>query len=107
MSAILEVRTTVPTRAAARRIADALVAERLAACAQILGPAFSTYRWRGRTERAQEYVILLKTTSTRYAALERRLSALHPYDVPEILAVRVPRGLAAYRRWVAAETRGA
>lgn len=102
-----EVRTTVPTRAGARRIAETVVAERLAAWAQILGPIASTYRWRGKVERASEYLLLFKTTAKRYPALERRLVALHPYNAPEILAVPARRGLAAYGRWVLAETRGA
>ncbi len=97
------VMTTVASRADARRLADGLLDTRLAACVQVL-PIRSTYRWQGRIEHGDEYLLLIKTR----AALTRRvrvfLRGQHPYDVPEILAVRVADALPAYRRWVAAET---
>ena len=88
----------------ADRIARRLVDERLAACVQAVPGLRSTYRWEGEVEQADETLLLIKTTSARYAALERSLVAHHPYEVPEILAVDASAGLPAYLRWLAEET---
>ena len=96
---IVEVVVTAPDRAVAERLAEALVAERLAACVQVGGPIFSVYRWRGTIERAEEWTCRAKTTRERLPALESRVRALHPYELPEILAL--PAGGAAdYAAWV-------
>ena len=95
----LQVTTTTPTEELARRIADAAVAERLAACAQVQGPIQSTYRWQEAIERATEWSCVLKTTAARYALLEARIRALHPYEVPEIVATELT-GSEAYLRWI-------
>jgi periplasmic divalent cation tolerance protein len=81
------------------------VEERLAACAQVLGPLTSTYRWQGAVETADEWYCHLKTTAERWPALEARLRALHPYDVPEIIALPIAAGSRAYLDWITAETR--
>ncbi len=98
------VMTTVGTRAAARRLSDRILEARLAACIQAL-PIRSTYRWKGRVERPAELLLLVKTRP----ALVRPLCALirrhHPYEVPEILALRAAGALPAYARWIEAETR--
>jgi periplasmic divalent cation tolerance protein len=104
MSTLL-VLTNLPDRAAAERIADLLVGQRLAACANVLAPCRSVYRWKGAVQREEEHPVLIKTTAERYAALEQALRAAHPYEVPEIIALPVERGLTAYLDWVAAETR--
>jgi periplasmic divalent cation tolerance protein len=104
MSTLL-VLTNLPDRAAAERIADALIEQRLAACVNILAPCRSVYRWKGAVQHDEEHPLLVKTTSERYAALEAALRAAHPYELPEIVALPVERGLPAYLEWVAAETR--
>jgi periplasmic divalent cation tolerance protein len=103
MSTLL-VLTNLPDRAAAERIADLLVEQRLAACVNVLAPCRSVYRWKGALQRDEEHPLLIKTTSERYAALEQALRAAHPYELPEIVALPIERGLPAYLEWVAAET---
>jgi periplasmic divalent cation tolerance protein len=103
MSALL-VFTNLPERAAAERLAEALVAKRLAACINILAPCRSVYRWQGAVQHAEEHPVLIKTTRAAYAELEAEIRAHHPYELPEIVAVPIERGLPAYLDWVAAET---
>ncbi len=93
-----------PDAASAERIATALVEERLAACVTALPGARSVYRWQGAVEHADECVLLIKALADDYPALERRLLALHPYDVPELLALPVLAGNPAYLVWL--DTRG-
>jgi periplasmic divalent cation tolerance protein len=97
---VLLVISTFPDAETAERIGRALVTENLAACANILPPVRSIYRWQEKIEDAAEIVALLKTTAGKYAALERRVKELHPYDVPEIIALPVSRGLDAYMKWL-------
>lgn len=97
--------TNLPDRAAAEKLADALVAGRVAACVNILAPCRSVYRWKGEVQHDEEHPVLAKTTVERYAALEAAIRAHHPYELPEIVAVPVECGLPAYLDWVAAETR--
>ena len=97
--------TTVPDAACADRIARALVDERLAACVTTLGPARSTYRWQGAVESADELPLLIKTTAAAWPALRERLRALHPYDVPEMLAWPASDGWPPYLDWVRSEAR--
>lgn len=101
----LLVLTNLPDRAAAERLAALLIEQRLAACVNILAPCRSVYRWKGAMQRDEEHPMLIKTTAERYAALEKALRAGHPYELPEIIAVPIERGLPAYLDWVAAETR--
>lgn len=102
MSGFALLLTTVGDRAEAERIADALVAERLAACVQIEAIR-SVYRWRGKIERAEEYRLQIKTTAALSAATEARIMALHSYDLPEIVRIGI-EGSAAYLAWIASET---
>jgi periplasmic divalent cation tolerance protein len=95
-----QVTTTLPDEAAAERLADLLVEERLAACAQVLGPVSSTYHWQGVIERTTEWYCHLKTTRARLPALQARIGELHPYEIPEIIAVPILDGNAHYLRWV-------
>lgn len=97
--------TNVPDRAAADKLADALVADGLAACVNILSPCRSVYRWKGNVQHDEEFPLFIKTTRERYAALEQAIRANHPYELPEIIAVPVERGLSAYLDWVAQQTR--
>ena len=91
--------TTAPEKAA-ERIARALVEERLCACAQVLPPMRSVYRWKGKVEDAEERLILLKTDEAHLARLEGRLAELHPYEVPEFVAMDVAHASATYSSWL-------
>jgi len=97
--------TNLPDRAVAERIADSLIGEKLAACVNILAPCRSVYRWKGEVQHDEEHPVLIKTTAERYPALEQALRAAHPYELPEIIAVPIERGLPAYLAWVAGETK--
>ena len=97
--------TNLPDRGAAERLADILIDGRLAACVNILAPCRSVYRWQGEVQHEEEFPLLIKTTRERYAALEQAIRAGHPYELPEIIAVPVERGLPAYLSWVAEENR--
>jgi periplasmic divalent cation tolerance protein len=96
--------TNLPDRAAAGKLAEALIDGRLAACVNILSPCRSVYRWQGKVQHDEEFPLLVKTTRERYAALEQAIRAAHPYELPEIIAVPVERGLPAYLDWVAQQT---
>jgi periplasmic divalent cation tolerance protein len=96
--------THLPDAYSAHALAGALVEARLAACVNILAPCRSVYRWQGKTENAEEVPLLIKTTVARYPELEAAIRARHPYELPEIVAVPVDRGLPAYLDWVATET---
>lgn len=100
----LLVLTNLPDDASAQALATALVSERLAACVNILAPCRSTYRWQGSDENALETPVLIKTSESCYAALEAAIHARHPYELPEIIAVTIARGLPDYLNWVVAET---
>jgi periplasmic divalent cation tolerance protein len=104
MSDVLLVLTNTPDRATAERIAESLVAKRVAACVNILGACTSVYRWEGKLEQASEVPLLIKTTRDAYARLESELRKLHPYELPEIIALPVTAGLPAYLDWVMEET---
>lgn len=96
---------TCPDAASAGRIAEALVAEQLAACVQQLPGMVSTFRWEGRVERTEEILLLIKTVEERIPAILERVRALHPYDVPELLALDVVGGAPDYLDWVHAQSR--
>jgi periplasmic divalent cation tolerance protein len=104
MAALLVV-TNLPDRAAAERLADMVIEKKLAACVNILAPCRSVYRWKGAVQHDEEHPMLIKTTEERYGALEQALREGHPYELPEIIAVPIERGLPAYLDWVAAETK--
>ena len=101
---VLLVLTNLPDREAAEKLASAVIKERVAACVNILGACTSVYRWQGVIENAQEIPLLIKTTGARYAALETVIRRLHPYELPEIIAVPLTQGLPGYLQWVGDET---
>jgi len=101
----LLVLTNCPDEAVANAIALAVVEEKLAACVNILPRVQSVYRWQGTVESASEIPLLIKTTAAAYPALEQQIAELHPYAVPEIIALPIRHGLPAYLNWLAAETR--
>jgi len=100
MTEFLQVTTTVGTRQDAERIAGELVDRRLAGCVQISGPIHSTYRWQGAVETAEEWMCVAKTSDLQFAAIERLLAELHPYEVPELLATPIKVGGDAYLKWL-------
>jgi len=104
MDETLIVLTNLPDRSAALKLAQALVERRLAACVNVLGECTSVYRWKGEIENAREVPVLIKTRAPLYAELETAIVELHPYEVPEIVAMPVVRGLAEYLEWVSEGT---
>jgi periplasmic divalent cation tolerance protein len=96
----LVVLTNCPDAEVADRIARTLVEQGLAACVNRLGPVESIYRWQGAVERATEVPLLIKTTRERYREVEQAIRQLHPYQVPEIIALAMADGHAAYLRWI-------
>ena len=101
---VLLVLTNLPDRGAAEALARTLVERRVAACVNVLSPCRSTYRWEGKLQVDEEHPVLIKTTRERYPALEAAVREVHPYDLPELIALPVESGLPAYLDWVRAET---
>ena len=104
MTEFIEVHTTIDSRDAAQKIAETVVAKRLAACVQISGPIMSVYWWEGKIEHAQEWVCTAKTQKKLYQELEKVIKEVHPYDVPEILATEIVEGIKSYEDWITRET---
>jgi len=102
---VLVVFCTCPDEASAARIAHALVEERLAACVNRVPGLRSTYRWKDAVHEDSEVLLVIKTAEDRFEALRERVVALHPYELPELIAVKVAAGLAPYLRWIEVETR--
>lgn len=102
---ILLVITNLPDYSSAERLAKALIERRLAACVNVMAPCRSVYNWQGTVEHAEEHPLFAKTPADRYDALQQAIRELHPYELPEIIAVSLEAGLPAYLEWVAAETR--
>jgi periplasmic divalent cation tolerance protein len=95
---------TCPTSEAATRIADALVEERLAACVNVMPGLRSTYRWEGEVHRDDEMLLVIKTVRARFEEVRARILSLHPYELPEVIAVEVTAGHAPYLDWIASST---
>jgi periplasmic divalent cation tolerance protein len=104
MQTAILVLTNLPDIVTARALAQQLVANRLAACANILPAVESIYRWQDVVEQAGEVTLLIKSVQSRYSELESAIHAAHPYQVPEIIAVPVVAGLPAYLDWISKET---
>lgn len=98
--AVLLCLTTCPDTETAAKLAEALVGERLAACVNRLPGVLSTYRWQGQVNTAGEELLLIKTTAACFDALRARLLELHPYELPELIALPIEHGHAAYLDWV-------
>jgi periplasmic divalent cation tolerance protein len=99
----VQVLVAVPSARLGARMARALVGSHLAACVQIVGPVQSHYRWRGRIERAREWLLLIKTRAARVAEIEAAVRQEHPYTLPEILVVPVRGGFGPYLDWLRQE----
>ncbi|NQU24372.1 MAG: divalent-cation tolerance protein CutA [Candidatus Nealsonbacteria bacterium] len=104
MTDFIQVVTTTERKEDALAIARALVEQRLAGCVQVLGPVTSTYRWQGNVETAQEWQCWAKSRRGLYDQIEQTIRRLHPYEVPEILALPVTAGSSDYLAWLEAET---
>jgi periplasmic divalent cation tolerance protein len=100
-AAVRMVLTTAGSREEAERLAKTLVEERLAGCVSLIPGVESVYRWKGEVESATETMLLIKTGAEQVAALEARLLALHSYDTPEFLVLKVEAGSRAYLDWLA------
>jgi periplasmic divalent cation tolerance protein len=105
MPDILVVLMTAPTHDVAESIVNTLVTEKLIACGNITVPVSSIYRWQGVIERASEVMVVMKTTTSGFNALQGRVRELHPYDVPELIALRVEKSLDAYSQWIRASVK--
>jgi periplasmic divalent cation tolerance protein len=101
---VLIVLTNCPDAEVADRIARTLIEQKLAACVNRLPAVDSVYRWQGAIERTVEVPLLIKSTRERLPEIQEAIRALHPYEVPEIVAIPVVAGLPAYLRWVVDET---
>lgn len=104
MNNYIQVMITTDSEEEAKELGRLLVEHRAAACVQVWGPIFSTYRWEGEIQDTQEWMCLAKTGAGQYDRLESLVKENHPYDVPEILALPVLAGNMAYLEWVEAET---
>jgi periplasmic divalent cation tolerance protein len=98
---ILLALSTFPDAETARRISNQLVTEKFAACANILPPVESIYRWKDNIEAETETLVFFKLTDDRQAAFQEKLRSLHPYEVPEIVFVPILSGFPSYLSWVA------
>jgi len=103
MTEYIQVLTTVAQKADAEKIANILVEKHIAACVQIIGPLTSYFRWEGKMDSAQEYLCLIKSRNDLFAELEAVIIDMHPYEVPEILAMPITGGGKDYLNWLAAE----
>jgi periplasmic divalent cation tolerance protein len=103
MTGAIQVITTIGSKEQADSLATELVARRVAGCVQVFGPISSTYHWQGEIETSAEWVCTIKSLASKYDSLEAAILELHPYDVPEILAVEVVAGHRGYLNWLAEE----
>jgi periplasmic divalent cation tolerance protein len=104
MNDYLVVLVTTPDAESAEKIASALVEERLAACVNIVPAVKSIYRWEGKVTRDDESLMIIKTTAERYEAAELRIKQLHSYTTPEVIALPLKAGSAAYLEWLSSST---
>lgn len=100
------VASTTDSEDAARDLAAGVIEATLGACAQVIGPITSVFRWEGTVQTEQEWRVEIKTAADRVAALTEHIKANHSYDVPEIIATPITGGSAEYLSWLVAETRG-
>ena len=101
---VLVILVTAVDQEEAVRIGKAMVKAKLAACANIISGIQSIYRWKGKVVKAQEVLLILKSTKPRYRALEKAIKTVHTFEIPEIIALPVKEGLEQYIGWVRSET---
>lgn len=104
MPDFIQITTTTDSGSAAERIAGELLTRRLAGCVQIVGPIQSVYRWQGAVQRAEEWLLLIKTAAECYPAVEAAIRELHSYETPEIIATPIAAGSDMYLAWLAEQT---
>jgi periplasmic divalent cation tolerance protein len=97
--------TTVPEEKSGQKIAEQLVKEKLAACVTVSASSLSFYWWQGKIARETEHILFIKTNATLYQELEKRIREIHPYEIPEIIALDVYQGLKEYLAWIEKETK--
>ncbi|MEV4061768.1 divalent-cation tolerance protein CutA [Nonomuraea dietziae] len=105
MTEYIQVTVTAPSAEEGVALARSVTKNRLAACVQIIGPIQSIYWWQGNLEDAQEWQLLIKTTTAQFSALEKHIKAHHSYETPEIIATPIVAGSAEYLTWISAETK--
>ena len=98
--------TTCASPEEARKLATALVEQRLAACVNAVSGVASTYRWQGAVRQDQESLLVIKTTQARFAALERAIRERSSYELPEVVAIPIAAGSSAYLEWLSAAVEG-
>ena len=103
MTDYIQVMTSVENKNDAEKIAQHLVEKRLAACVQILGPVKSYFQWQGKLDQADEFLCLIKSRDDLFQEIENAIKKMHPYEVPEIIALPINEGSADYLNWMAAE----
>jgi periplasmic divalent cation tolerance protein len=101
---VLVVLVVTSDRREAEKIAEAAIKNKVAACANLVTSVTSIFRWKGRVQKSREALLIMKTSAHRYPALERLVRSMHSYEVPEIIALTVERGLRPYLEWVHKET---
>jgi periplasmic divalent cation tolerance protein len=100
MSEFLQITTTTDTEELAIRIAEKLLEKKIAACVQVSGPITSIYEWKGKIENAREWYCVIKTRKNLYQKVEVAIKTLHPYEVPEIIALPILEGYKGYLDWM-------
>jgi len=100
MSEFIQITTTTDSKELAKKIAGALVEQKIAACAQVSGPITSVYEWKEKIENTREWMCVIKTRKNLYKSIEDTIKKLHPYEVPEIIAVPILEGSPAYLDWI-------
>ncbi len=91
---------TCPDQKTAEDIASALISQKLAACVNIIAGITSIYEWQGEIEKSAEHMLVIKSHIDKYLAIEGKIKSLHPYELPEIIAVPIDRGLPEYLQWI-------
>jgi len=97
--------TTVPDKKSGQEIAQVLVGERLAACVTISGASLSSYWWKDKISQDREHILFIKTRGKLYSRVEERILEIHPYEVPEIIALPLMQGYSKYLDWISKETK--
>lgn len=104
MNKYIQVITTVSKKTDAEKIGKRLIDKRLAACVQIAGPVKSIYRWKSKIETAKEFMCIIKTRKIFYKKVEKAIKKIHPYEIPEIIAMSIAEGSRGYLKWLSDET---
>ncbi len=99
-SKFIQIQTTFQKRSNAERIANMLCEKKLSACTQIVGPVTSIYKWKGKTEKSKEWLCIIETRASCYKKVEKAIKEIHPYELPEIIAVPITASSQEYLEWM-------